>query len=489
MMMKQKFHIELAILTVLVSLNYSCTKDKGEIDLTSGGFPQDVGKILINKCATAGCHNDASREAAANVSLTSWNSMFEGSRSGAIVIPYRPDLSTLIYYVNSYSEFGTIQLTPKMPLNGNALSKNEVKILHDWILSGAPNANGDVKFSDNPNRKKFYVSNQGCDIVTTFDANTMLAMSATSVGKLSGIIEAPHFIKVSPDNRYWYVSFLASGVFQKYRVSDNSFVGETNIGSGSWNTFALSSDGKYAYVVDWSNNGKVKKIQTDSMLVKSTISGLIWSHGSALNQTNDTLYVTSQMGNYIFKIPTDFSSYEEIILDNSGIANNTSSLDPHEIYFSPDYSKYFVSCQKSNQIKVVNRLNDQVITTIPVGDFPQEMTISASKNYLFVSCMEDITTFGSSKRGSVYVININTHAIIAKVYTGHQPHGIMVDEQNKRVYITNRNVSAGGPAPHHASLCSGQNGYVSAIDLNTLQLVPGFRAEVSVDPYGYSITH
>lgn len=477
------------ILLALSGISYSCTKDKAEIDLTSGGFPQEVGRILINKCATSGCHNDVSREAAAGVSLISWERMFEGSKSGAIVIPYRPDLSTLIYYVNSYNQFGTIQLTPKMPLNGNALSFDEVKTLYEWILNGAPNVNGENKFPSNPNQKKFYVSNQGCDIVTTFDAHSMLAMGATNVGKLNGIVEAPHFVKVSPDNKYWYVSFLGASVFQKYKVSDNSFVSEASIGSGSWNTFVLSSDGKYAYVVDWSNNGKVKKIQLDSMLVKNTITGLIWSHGSALNQTNDTLYVTSQMGNYIFKLSTNFSSYQEIILDNSGIVNNTSSLDPHEILFSPDFSKYFITCQKSNEIKVVSRLNDQLLSTIQVGDFPQEMAIASSKNYLFVSCMEDVTTFGSSKRGSVYVIDINTYATVAKIYTGHQPHGVMVDEQNKRVYITNRNVSTGGPAPHHASLCAGRNGYVSAIDLNTLQLVPGFRAEVSVDPYGYGITH
>jgi DNA-binding beta-propeller fold protein YncE len=84
---------------------------------------------------------------------------------------------------------------------------------------------------------------------------------------------------------------------------------------------------------------------------------------------------------------------------------------------------------------------------------------------------------------------MSTYAIVAKVYTGHQPHGIMVDEQNSRVYVTNRNVTTGGPAPHHASLCGGRNGYVTAIDLNTLQLIPGFKAEVSVDPYGYGITH
>jgi len=477
------------ILLFFVTVLANCTKDKGELDYGSTGYPNDVGEIIINKCATSGCHNEASKGGAAGLSLVSWHKMFEGSNGGAVLIPYRPDLSTLIYYVNSFDEYGTIQLTPKMPIGRTALTNSEVKTLHDWILNGAPNASGIVKFSDNPNRRKFYVSNQGCDLVTVFDAQTMLAIAAKNVGKATGIIEAPHFIKVSPDNQYWYVSFLGAAVLQKYKTSDNSLVGEANIGSGSWNTFALSSDGQFAYVVDWSSNGKIKKVQTDSMLVKGLVSGLIYPHGSALNQSNDTLYVTSQLGNYLFKIPTDFSTIYNVVLDNSGIPNNTSSLDPHEIMMSPDFSKYFVTCQKSNEIKVVDRLTGNVITSIPVGDTPQEMAISTSKNYLFVSCMEDITTFGNTKRGSVYVININTHSIVKSIYTGHQPHGIMVDEQNSRVYVTNRNVTQGGPSPHHASLCAGQNGYVTTIDLNTLQLLPEFKAEVSVDPYGYSITH
>lgn len=478
------FFISLVSLIVFCS----CKKDPAIIDYKKAGYPIEVGVIIMNNCATSGCHNEASKDGAAGLSLVSWDKLFEGSNSGAVILPYRPDLSTLLYYTNSYNEYGTIQLVPKMPIGASALSNAQVKTLYDWIASGAPNADGFVKFSDNPNRKKFYVSNQGCDIVTTFDANTMLAMRATNVGK-TPLIEAPHFIKVSPDNKYWYVSFLGASVFQKYKVSDNSFVGEANVGFGSWNTFALSSDGKYAYVVDWSSNGKVKKVQTDSMVVKNTIGGLTWSHGSALNQTNDTLFVTSQYGNYLFKMATDFSSVDNVILDNSGVPNNTSSLDPHEILMHSDYSKYYVTCQKSNEIKVVNSISGQIIASIPVGDTPQEMAISNSKNYLFVSCMEDVTTFGATKRGSVYVINLNTNSVIATIYTGHQPHGLMVDEQANRVYVTNRNVSTGGPAPHHASLCNGKNGYVTAIDLNTLQLVQGFRAEVSVDPYGYSITH
>lgn len=477
-----------SILTIIIVIN-SCTKDVGKLSYADTGFPEDVGKIIIEKCATSGCHNDLSKGAAAGLGLASWNRMFEGSNGGAVVIPYRPDLSTIIYYTNSYSEYGTIQLIPKMPLAASPLSNAEVKTLYDWISNGAPNAQGQVKFYDNPNRRKFYVSNQGCDIVYTFDANSMLAMGATNVGKVQGAVEAPHFVRVSPDNKYWYVSFLGAPVVQKYSVRDNSFISEANVGYGSWNTFVITSDGKYIYAIDWSNSGKIKKIQTDSMIVRATLGGLIWPHGSALNEANDTLYVTSQIGNYIFKIPTDLTSYQQIILDNSPFPSNSSILNPHEVLMSPDFTKYFVTCEKSNQIKVVSRATDQVLATIPVGDVPQEMAISKTKNYLFVSCMEDITTYGNTKRGSVYIIDIATHAVIGHVYTGHQPHGVMVDEQNKRVYVTNRNVISGGPAPHHASLCTGRNGYVTVIDLNTLKLIEELKAEVSVDPYGYSIMH
>src|SRR5690606_23585203 len=121
----------------------------------------------------------------------------------------------------------------------------------------------------------------------------------------------------------------------------------------------------------------------------------------------------------------------------------------------------------------------------PVGTFPQEMGVSKKRPYLFVSCMEDLSTFPGS-RGSGYVIDYSDtdYRVVAKIYTGHQPHGIAVDDEHDRVYITNRNVSGDGPAPHHSSLCGGRNGYITAIDMKTLKLVPGFKTEVSVDPYG-----
>jgi hypothetical protein len=61
------------------------------------------------------------------------------------------------------------------------------------------------------------------------------------------------------------------------------------------------------------------------------------------------------------------------------------------------------------------------------------------------------------------------------------------------VFVANRNQTTGGPAPHHSSNCGGKNGYITFIDMNTLELVPygtSFKkVEVSVDPYSIAVRH
>ena len=477
--MSSKFLIPFIFIAGVIQMA-SCRHDAIEPESADiSNYPQDIDNIIINKCATAGCHNTQSSYAAGGLDLSTWEKLFEGSRGGAVVIPFRPDYSTLCYYTNTDPTLGLV-LLPTMPYNGAPLSQTEYSTLKNWILNGAPDKNGFVKFSDNPERKKFYVANQGCDVVTVFDAESMIAMRYVDVGA-SSVIESPHMIKVAPNNEFYCISFIGGSYFQKFATSDNNLLGQVDITQGSWNTFAISSDSKKAYVVDF-NTGRIADIDLVNMTAQVNNFGFNFPHGSALNEFNDTLYVTGQIGSHIWKIPlNDISNYQQI--NFSGGVHHI-----HEIAFSPDWSKYFLSAQNSNKILVVNTENDSLLAAVDVGGFPQEFGVSEVKPYLFVSCMDDQSTF-PGKRGSIYVINYNTFQVVGTIYAGHQSHGIAVDEQNLRVYITNRNVSADGPAPHHSSLCGGRNGYITAIDLNTLQLLLNYKVEVSVDPYGAGITH
>jgi YVTN family beta-propeller protein len=478
--MRSYLYIVVLLLSVLFLSD--CKKDKGLANY--GGYPNEVGKIMVLKCATSGCHNSTSYLAAASLDLTDWNSMFRGSSAGSPVIPFRSDFSSLCYYINTYSDLGNIN-TPTMPYNAEKLSREEVKTIKDWVDAGAPDLNGNIKWSENSQRKKIYVTNQGCDVVTVFDAESQLPMRYITVGKDPGTIEVPHMVKVSPDGQYWYVVFVNANILQKYRCSDDVLVGEANLGLYfDWNTIAISDDGTRAYCVSWVSNGRIASVDLTQMKVINNFGGYFFSHGVALNGTNDTLYVTGQTGNYIMKIDTSLATTSTISLQNGFPPTTSSSLDPHEIMLSPDKQNLFITCQKSNEVRVYNIPTNTVTNIIPVGTYPVEMDLSPTTNKLFVTCMEDQTSFPGF-HGSVSRIDITTFSEM-RIQVGFMPHGIAVDESKDLVYVASRNLLSSGPAPHHSAVCNGRNGFVSLIDLNSFTLKPK-RTEISVDPYSVAM--
>lgn len=476
-------------LLIFGSVWISCRRDVPP-QLEESGFPNDIGKIVLTHCAVEGCHNEESKGAAGNLNLETWTSLFNGGSGGAVVIPYRPEFSTLMYYINTYEEFGPA-LLPTMPYNRTPLSREEVEQFRNWILEGAPDRTGHIRFADNISGGKYFISNQGCDEVAVFDGETDLCMRYVKVGKFPNI-ETPHMLKMSPDGVYFYVIFSvgngSQNYLQKFSAESQQFISEVNLGLGSWNTFCISADGKRAYVIDWSANGGPVDVNLETMTVVTNYQGmLIDPHGSALNGT--TLYITMQSGNGIYKMDTtDIANYSMISLDPPAAPDpGSNSLRVHEISFSPDGSKYFVTCQaaSNSQLRIFQTSNDSLLAILPMGSYPSEMAVSASMPYVFVTVMEDVTT-EIGKRGRVEVVNYQTHAPVASIYTGHQPHGIGLSDSRKKVYVANRNLDPSGPAPHHSSLCGGRNGYLTIIDMNTLMLLPG-RTELSSDPYSIGV--
>ena len=79
------------------------------------------------------------------------------------------------------------------------------------------------------------------------------------------------------------------------------------------------------------------------------------------------------------------------------------------------------------------------------------------------------------------------------IYTGHQPHGLAVDDNKNIVCVANRNQTTGGPAPHHTGECGGKNGYMTFINMSTLTLLKSGSAdkkiELAADPYSVAVRH
>jgi YVTN family beta-propeller protein len=478
--MKRYLYSLLVLISVLCLSD--CRKDKGKA--IYGNYPNEIGKIMVFKCATSGCHNNASYKATADLNLSTWETLFRGSNSGSPVIPFRSDFSSLCYFINTYPELGAINV-PTMPLNRERLSKEEVQTIKDWINSGAPDFNGNVKWADDPSRKKIYLTNQGCDVVTVIDAVTQLPMRYITVGKDPGTTEVPHMIKVSPDGQFWYVIFTNASIMQKFRCSDDSYVGEAYLGPFfDWNTFVISDDGTRAYCVSWVFSSRIASVDLTQMKMINNYGGYYFAHGVALDPDNDTIYVTSQTGNFIYRLDTSLAATQTISIDGNP-PNTVSSLDPHDILLSPDKKSFYITCQTSNELRVFNIGTQTVTNVVSVGTYPVEMAISENKNKLYVTCMEDVTSFGGSSHGTVSEIDLIDYSE-KRIAVGFMPHGIAVDDTRNLIYVASRNLLTAGPPPHHSSACYGRNGFINFIDLGTFTLKTR-KVEVSVDPYSAAI--
>lgn len=455
------------------------------------GYPEAIDQMIQTKCATAGCHNDKSYQNAAGLNLTTHAGLMRGSVNGAVVIPYAPTQSSLLQFINTFDDLGT-KAVPTMPVNGEALSREQVLLFRNWIQAGCPDRNGQIPFASSPeSRPKAYIANQGCDLVSVLDAETGLVMRYVQVGGDPNQIELPHCLRTSPDGKYWYVCFANGNLVQKFECNGDKLVGQVSIGAGAWNILKISPDSRYAYVSDLSSNGKFAYIDLQSMTLIKTLAGsglFTFPHGMEISESGDTLYATAQYGNFIYRIIPDIPEVDQIVLAKGQVPVTTpQTLDPHEILTWKEHNVHIITCQASNEIRLLDARKDTLKHIIPMGTYPLEMAMSKKRNLLFVVCQEDVNPVYPGFRGSVYVVDMNTMKVVRKVYEKFfQPHGIAVDDRRDLLYVASRNADPTGPAPHHVSECAGRNGFYHVIDLNTWQRIRP-PAEISVDPYSADV--
>jgi DNA-binding beta-propeller fold protein YncE len=458
-----------------------------------GNFPESVGKIFITKCATAGCHNDKSYEGAGDLRLDNWEHLFSGGANGAPVVPFSTEFSPLLYFINPDSTLGVVS-EPRMPKDNPALTKEEYLTIKDWIAKGAPDKNGNIPFASNAaTRQKIYVTMSACDLIGVVDAEKKTIMRYIKVGKDDSRTENPHNVKFTADGKYAYVCFSGGDYLQKIDATTDEVVASIpinygNSSSSSFNVLSISPDGSRVLVTDWTHSGRVIVVNTNTMQIEDVKNPreLTNPHGIAANASFDTFFVTGQAGNTIYRMPLNSNDIKMISLVDGMLPSTSAyagSPNPHDLIMTPDYSKYFVTCEGSAEVRVMDAHTDKLLKVINVGTKPQELVLSPKTKTIFVTCMEHVTDASGKFKGSVYAINYETYAAQRISGKFSQPHGLSVDEQNNILYVASTNTS--GPPAHHVSACAGNNGYYQLFDLNTLQPYNGKdrRYEVSVQPY------
>jgi DNA-binding beta-propeller fold protein YncE len=308
---------------------------------------------------------------------------------------------------------------------------------------------------------------------------------------------------------------MASAYIDKIDTRTDAVVGYANVGAtigsggdntnGGWSIISVAPNDSSLMVSGYYCNNLVN-VTTSSMLVNQSLSidarsgyppaPWVFPHGVAHNATFDTFYVALQWGNAVAKVSVNATTHRltyKFIGVNGLAPASTSSADsfspnPHFVQMAPDYKKYFVTCQGTNKVVVMNTANDSILKTIDVGAYPQEMTTYKEANELYVSCLEDANSTFTGAMGSIYVIDMNTLEVKTVIYGDfYQPHDMAVDGIDGYLYVISTNYSPTGPPPHHVTGCGPKAGWYTVVDLATHQQLDTRRYEMTYYPYAAAV--
>jgi len=453
-------------------------------------FPDEVSALFNTPytssnitCNTPSCH--ASENSASGLNLQSWNSTLNGSSNGTMVVPYNGFWSHMISVINSDTNYAPVT-TVTLP-EFHKLDSPKVALIMNWINEGAKNKDGQVAFSNVSNSEKGFITNQAADLVAVIRQNEKQVIRLIPVGG-SGILDAPHYVKLSPDMKYYYVSLIQEGYVEKYDVTNYALLGRMQAGQSPAH-IEISPDGLYGYITNFESSGSVtttRKFNTTTMQVTDIFSEtrMKGPHGMALTSDGNTLYVTSEIGEYIFKISTnnfyasDTTYIKEPIdptVPPSG--NGTSNFRPYQVLLSPDESLLFVSCRGSSQVRVYNSSDLTQVNSISLGSgsFPLLMKFTNDGNYLFVC---------NRNNNTVSIINRSNYNVQTITGVGVQPHGVDFSADGRYAFIACETQS--GFDGHHPTVGSKKSGVTRLIEIqgSNFSLLPNTRLEMGSFPAG-----
>ena len=436
--MRKLLSIQTICILCISIVFYSC---KGESptdkELQQAGYPDEIGKIILTSCANPACHEGPN--APESLDLSTWENMYQGSDFGAIMIPFSPDWSHLFQHTNTYEDLG-IRATPVMPPDSaDGLSRTTVLELKSWIESGAKNRLGDLFWAseETVSGGKMFTLCAGSDLVAVTDLKSNLIMRMFEVGQQPGSLEAPHYITLSPDKQFIYLTLIEGGMVEKYRTDNYTFVNRVSVGATPA-LIHLNTSGTRAIITHWNASGagpKVTMLNTDDMTIIEQIKAsgdfISFPHGLEVTEDFNKVYIGANEGNYISVLDIDengFLNEEKFPVDpvNSPVPIAVNTYKPYQVYLTPDESQLFVSCNATNEVRVFNTQDNSLIATIPVGAGPRLMTYDPTSDQLFVACRnEENSSEQGSLQGCVSVIDVGNLSFVKNIYrVGHRPHGV-----------------------------------------------------------------
>lgn len=428
-------------------------------------FNRDIQPIFAENCSFPGCHNSTDRQA--GLDLTSWEStMLTGSTFGAEIIPYNARWSHMTMHINRFDTNISPFSEPLMPQalmpysNGMPLASNQLMKIVDWINQGAKNDNGQVAF-ENINNKAF-ITNQASDFVAVVNLDNNHLVRLIDVGGRDNSTQppdAPHIITVDNQGNHFYVSLISEGYMEKYNARTYSKEGRVLIGTSPAH-IVLNNNGNKGYITDFTTPGSIKVFDSQSMTVINSITEFRMNrpHGLRLTRDESLLLCATQISEFLYVINASTEQIENVIQVDPTVpigGGGTNNFVPYQIAITPDDKFAYVSCRKSNDVRVFDILNRQFILNIPTGLNPLALEVSPDGRWCYVP---------NQGSNSITVIDLTNNTVVKTISNvGAQPHKIDFTADGHYAYVTCESTS--GSFVHHPATSGKTPGTTAVIDV------------------------
>lgn len=305
-------------------------------------------------------------------------------------------------------------------------------ITTSWIFTLVSQADDkQVRFDP---KSVVFVTNRDSSDVTVIDMNTDVILDRIACGDWSN----PHMAVATLDGKY----LLVTGTNANFvAIIDLKTRELTKVRLGLMpEHFDITPDGKYAYIGNMAA-GCVSVVDIEARKEVSRISGFFEPHGIVCLPNNSKVYVSNMGAHEVAVIDVEKqlvasrlevgSAYvmARVDMDSKmaeivGIANPTLTIDGRYAYAADG---------DSNQVAVIDTIDDSIVATIPVGDDPWRAYASPDGTKMLVPNNGDET---------ISVIDTTTNKVIATFPGGADMTGVNFVNGGKKAYVISRGDNA-----------------------------------------------
>jgi len=285
-----------------------------------------------------------------------------------------------------------------------------------------------------------YVADEGANAVSVIDAASFKKTASIPVG------QGPHNVQVSPDGKWVWVTnngdpakaaetmpsgpmskaehgaMASAGAVWAIDTATGAVVAKVPVGRHPAHV-VVASDGRTAYITNGGDN-TVSVVDTTAQRVIGVIPVGAFPHGLRVSPDGKQVWVANLKGGTVSVIDTE---------SRKQVAQIAAGKGPAQVGFTPDGRFGFVSLSEENKVAVIDPVRRKVIRKIAVGTVPIQLYATPDSGLVLVANQ------GTSKMPgtTVSVIDLASMKVTATIETGAGAHGVVVDRDGRRAYVTN----------------------------------------------------